>query len=77
MILALRTGWTPDVIGSLSAVFRAACHWALYVHAIVGDEGLEDIPTPPAGSAPELRLAVGKARADRARLADILYPADE
>lgn len=30
MILALRTGWTPDVIAELPTSFRESTHWALY-----------------------------------------------
>lgn len=38
-MLALRTGWTPDVIGGdapngLSLDLRQACHWALYAEAM-------------------------------------------
>ena len=75
MILALETGWTPRVIARLSAPFRAACHWALYARAIVGDDGLTDVEIPPGSNASQ-RLAIGKLRADIGKLRDILYPED-
>lgn len=37
-MLAIRTGWTPDVIagetGTVSNEFREAAHWALYAEAM-------------------------------------------
>lgn len=75
-MLALATGWTPDIITDLAVRFRAACHWALYVGAIAGPEGLPQV-TVPRGVPPEQRLAAAKAIAELARLRSDLYPEDE
>ncbi len=45
-MLALATGWTPDVLADLPERFRRACHWALYAQAVVGPEGLPTITVP-------------------------------
>lgn len=76
MILALDAGLTERAIGRMSAQFRAACHWGLYVRAIAGPEGLPQVTIPHGGS-PEQRLAAGKALADLARIRAELYPEDE
>ena len=57
MELALRTGWTPDVLGSLPGTFRRACHWRLWVGSVVGPDGISDPATPPAGSDPSVTRA--------------------
>lgn len=72
-MLAVATGWTPDVLADLPLDFRSACHWTLYVKALVGDEGLPDL-TVPQGASPAQRLEIGKARAAQARLRKVLYP---
>jgi len=74
-MLALGTGWTPDVLGDLPSTFRAACHWALYADAIVGD-GIQNLPVPK-NAAPEYRLDVARANANRSKLRTLLFPADE
>lgn len=75
MILALDTGWTDRSIERLGERFRAACHWAVYVRAIAGPEGLPQVSIPKGGSL-EQRLAAGKAIAELARLRADLYPED-
>ncbi len=75
-MLALTTGWKPPALASLPGPFRAACHWALYVRAIVGEDGLEEVSIPQ--DAPvSMRLAAMKGAADRAKLRTVLYPEDE
>lgn len=39
MILALRTGWTPDVIADLPTRFRESTHWALYAEGFADRYG--------------------------------------
>lgn len=72
-MLALRTGWTPDVIADLPASFRAGCHWALYAGTIAGAEGLPSTEAAPGTKAtPELQ----RARVEVARMRAVLYPED-
>lgn len=72
-MLALRTGWTSDVLADMPAGFRAACHWALHAEAIVGTEGLpsDDIPQ---GSSPDVLRAALERRQVVADLRTLLYP---
>lgn len=72
---ALATGWTPAVLADLPDRFRAACHWALYVGAIAGPDGLPQVSIPK-GAPPAERLAAGKVISDLARLRSELYPED-
>lgn len=76
MILALETGWTPDVIGTIPVAFRAACHWALFVRSIVGADGLPN-PTIPAGAPATERLNVMRLQVAMSQLRDSLFPEDE
>jgi hypothetical protein len=72
-MLALRTGWTPDVIAELPGAFRAGCHWALYAQTIAGPEGLPSTDLPPGTRAtPELQSR----RVEVSRLRTMLYPED-
>ena len=70
-MLALETGWTPDVIAELPASFRDAAHWALYARAICGPEGLPSTDLP-AGTrrTPEMAKAAIALKAVR----DGLFP---
>lgn len=72
MILALETGWLPGDIASLPARFRAACHWVLFVKAIVPD-GLPSFPISK-GMSVEARLAATTNRAHVAKLRGLLFP---
>lgn len=86
MILALRTGWTPDVIGGdapggVSASFRRAAHAALYAERLtpILDEYVELASTKPARgmSASELASFTGARQAAVNKAAEIrtlLYP---
>lgn len=74
-MLALATGWTPDVIGRLPLPFHVACHWVLYVHAIA-PQGLPDLGPAPLGLTDAQRAQRAAAVGERARLSSILYPAD-
>jgi hypothetical protein len=74
-MLALETGWTPDVIASLRARFRAACHWALFIRAIL-PEGIP--PEMPVNSRDaNARFAAVKQRHAIDQLRQVIYPADE
>lgn len=72
-MLALSTGWTPDVLADMPAVFRAACHWVLYVRAIVGPEGLPSTEVPRSASL-EVRQAAARQSVHVANLRTLLYP---
>jgi hypothetical protein len=74
-MLALSTGWDDKAIGRLAAPFRAACHWALYVQAIVGPEGLADGGIPEGGS-PKQRIEAMKRSVALAKIREALFPAD-
>lgn len=56
-MLALRTGWTPDVLSDLPLRFRAACHWSLYARVLCGPEGLPSTDIP-AGSNAQKQIAM-------------------
>lgn len=72
-MLALRTGWTPDVIAELPVAFRDGCRWALYAQALAGPEGLPSVEVPPGTRAtPELQAR----RIEVKKLRDALYPED-
>lgn len=75
-MLALETGWTPDVIADLPLPFRLACHWAIYARVVSGPEGLPntevDRSAPPA-----VRIAAMKQAAATAELRKILFPEDD
>lgn len=74
-MLALATGWTPDVIADLPAAFRDGCHWAMYAQAVAGPEGLPSVDIPshlPMAQKVELQ----KARVEILKLRDTLYPED-
>lgn len=76
-MLALSTGWEPDRIGALPARFRAACHWALFSRAIVGNDGLPAVPELPVGGVdPKQRIAVAKMRGALDDVRTILFPED-
>lgn len=45
-MLALRTGWTPDVLADVGVRFRRACHWALYARVLSGPNGLPSTDIP-------------------------------
>ena len=72
-MLAMATGWTPDVLADLPARFRASCHWSLYAQTIAGPDGLPGTDLAPGQKAtPEFqaqRVAVMKLR-------NLLYPED-
>ena len=72
-MLALATGWTPDVLADLPMRFRAACHWATYVRAIAGDEGLPSTSIPRQADA-ATRLEHLRVNAEVGRLRTLLYP---
>lgn len=72
-MLALETGWTPEVIGSVPDGFRRALHWALFVRAIVGDEGLPSTELPR-GAPVEARTAAAKLAVSVAKTRTLIYP---
>jgi hypothetical protein len=74
-MLALETGWTPDVIATLSARFRAACHWWLYVRTLL-PEGFPEMPSLN-GMSPMQKADVAKQRIQLAKLRTVVFPADE
>lgn len=74
-MLALETGWTPNIIGQLPAAFRAACHWAILARTVVPAEGLSDMDIP-FDADPAMKLAIVKARAATVHLREFLFPDD-
>lgn len=73
-MLALATGWTPDVLAELPARFRAACHWRLYTGTIAGPDGLPSTEAAPGTRmTPELQAQ----RVGVMRLRKLLYPEDD
>ena len=76
-MLALATGWTPDVLADLPGPFRRACHWALFTRTIVGSDGLIEPERPAVGSSLEARKTYGEQMRDIARIRKTLFPEDE
>lgn len=77
MELALRTGWTPGTIGSLPAAFRRACHWRLWVGAVIGPEGLPPLAAPEPGAPADAYRRWGEARRARAAFDAAAFPEGE
>lgn len=75
-MLALATGWTPDVIGDLPDAFRRACHWVLYVRARV-PRGIPPIPKASRGMSTADRAEIARLSVDIAELRRDLFPAEE
>lgn len=84
MILAIRTGWTPDVIAELPDMFRDEAHWALFAEGYGQQYG--DISTVVRRDPPrslvgrELREFIDNRKAARSALEwlnNSLFPADE
>lgn len=75
-MLALETGWTPDVLAALPLAFKRKCHWALYARAIAGPEGLPSTEIP-SGASSEVRLAAFRQNAALLPLRKLLYPEGE
>lgn len=81
-MLALRTGWTPEVIGAIDNEFREAAHWALWAEAM--EPVLGDLQTVLAASDKGLsntdkaKIASAKLTATRdlALYRSWLYPED-
>ena len=73
-MVALETGWTPDMLAELPAGFLAGCRWALYVRAIVGAEGIGATDPPGPGLPVAQRMAAMRRNAEIARLRTHLYP---
>ena len=76
MMLALATGWTPDVLVELPLRFRAACHWMLYARTIIGDEGL-NVPSPGAFSDPAQKQHAAKNAMIAKQIREALFPEDD
>jgi hypothetical protein len=74
VILALETGWTPDVLADMPAGFRRACHWALYARAIAGPDGLQEPQHPGRGASPQASTAYARAKVLIKQIRDNLYP---
>lgn len=72
-MLALETGWTPDVLAEIPTPFREACHWTLYARALAGPEGLPSTEVPR-GASPDARLAAARLSVSLANLREELYP---
>lgn len=73
MILALETGWTPDVLGALPLRFKRACHWALYARTMAGPEGFPNTDIP-LNAPPEAKIAALKVRKVVDEHRAILFP---
>jgi hypothetical protein len=89
VILALRTGWTPDAIGGdgpggISASFRRACHAFLYAERLtpILDEYVELASTTPSPRLSAQESAVFGAARNAAmnkaiEIREHLYPEDD
>lgn len=75
-MLALRTGWTPDVLSDLPLRFRAACHWALYARTLVGPDGLPSTEIPQ-GAPNAVKLEAMQRNAAMLPLRKALFPEDD
>lgn len=75
-MLALATGWTPDVIARLPSRFRAACHWALFVRSTVGDEGFPSTDVPMTAPV-EARREAARVSVEIDKIRKLIYPEDE
>lgn len=73
-MLALATGWTPDVLAALPTRFRRACHWLLYARTIAGPDGF-----PATEAAPGTRMTpdLQAKRVAVMHLRTLLYPEDD
>lgn len=86
-MLALETGWTPDVIsgetGVVTDAFRRACHWVIYSRAMRGVLDSVDgiVHASDQAVSPLERAKLGSARikaaADAAEYRAMLYPVDD
>lgn len=74
-MVALRTGWTPDVLAELPLAFRRACHWAIYAESIVGNEGLQQVQIPH-GAPPLVRAKAQAQVGALLQLRSIIFPDD-
>lgn len=75
MILALETGWTPDVLVDLPGQFRRASHWTLYARTLVGDDGLQEIDV--AAVSREHKAEAARAAMANADVRKHLFPEDD
>jgi hypothetical protein len=72
-MLALQTGWTSDVIGTLGPRFAAMCRWVLYARAVAGPEGFPNTDVP-IHAPPEAKIAALKVRQAVDELRVLLFP---
>lgn len=77
MTLALETGWTPSVLVDLPDRFRRACHWALFVRAIVGSDGMPQVPKITPGLPTADKAEIQRVRAAISQLRTAIYPEDD
>lgn len=86
-MLALETGWTPDVIagdtGVVSDEFRRACHWVIYaremdkvIDSLDETLAIDEGDLTPTGKAQIVGLKL-RAQENRALYHETLFPADE
>lgn len=75
-MLALRTGWTPDVLADLPMRFREAAHWAMYARTLTGPNGLPSTDIPQ-GESIEVKSAAMRRNAALMPLRRALFPEDD
>lgn len=75
-MLALETGWTPDVLAELPLPFVDACRWALYARAVAGPEGFPSTEVP-SGASQDVRLAVARQAIAIDKHRKLLFPEDD
>lgn len=72
-MLALETGWTPDVLAEMPTRFLGACRWVIYARAIAGSDGLPSGEIPQGASPAVLRAALREKQQVEV-LREALYP---
>lgn len=72
-MIAMETGWTPDVLAELPDRFLGACRWVVYARAMAGDEGLPSGEIPQ-GAPPEALRAALRVKQQVETLRAALYP---
>ena len=74
-MLALETGWTPDVLADLPLPFKRKCHWVLFARTVSGPDGLPSTDIP-SGLPYAAKLEMQKQIIPALKMRALLYPED-